>query len=241
MGWGHDEKSPILTYPPRTAFSQHISPWLLPYIVAALQPDQESMATNDARVDEGVAECDVHAQVLGAVHQEFVDFGLVPQQQQQHPRLLTQSPAGAFPPLRYGDGDVGGGRVVAVRALAMFDDLIVNATATSPRAASNEDGDLGDGEVRRRIKLNVSTWSSLFSPGEAKPANAGGEEQEEERVEGAGDRGGSERFHQPRHQVRVCFFHTYVQVSHACRRREEPAQNRRRVRACLLYARVCLW
>ena len=54
----------------------------------------------------------------------------------------------------------GGGRVVVLRALAMFDDLIVNVTAASPRA---DDGDGGEGEVvSRRIKLNVLTWSPLF-------------------------------------------------------------------------------
>lgn len=118
------------------------------------------MASNNGSVGEEVAdeECDVHAQVLLAVHQEFLDYGLIPQHQQQQQRLI-QSATGAYPPLRYGDAG-GGGRVVVLRALAMFDDLIVNVTAASPRA---DDDDGGEGEVvSRRIKLNVLTWSPLF-------------------------------------------------------------------------------
>lgn len=151
------------------------------------QTHQESMATNNTRVDEIMKECDVHAQVLRAVHHEFLDHGLVPRQQECAP--LMQSSAGAFPPLRYCCGE---GRVIVVRGLAMFDDLIVNATAISPRAG--EAGFDGEGEVRRRIKLNFLTWSSLFSTGEAGEA-------------GEGDRGeGREHLHRQSHQVTVLFF-----------------------------------
>lgn len=160
------------------------------------------MATNNTREDEGIAECDAHAQLLRAVHQAFLDYGLVlvPEhhQQQECPRL-TQSSAGAFPPLRYSDqvggsGGGGGGGVVVVRALTMFDDLIVNATAGGFDGGFDGDGD-GDGEVRRRIKLNVVTWSPLFS-------TAGGEETGEAAATGVSDRGVSEHLGWQGHRVK---------------------------------------
>lgn len=144
------------------------------------------MSADNSRVGEGVEECDLHARVLRTVHQEFLDYGLVPQ---QSPRRLVQSAAGAFPPLRYGYGDAaaggGGGSVVVIRALAMFDDLIVNATATSTHADGGVvDGEAAVEEVRRRIKLNVVTWS----------AAAGG-------AAGVGAREGGELLHWQTHQV----------------------------------------
>lgn len=140
---------------------------------------------------------DVHARVLRAVHQEFLDYGLVLQQQQQQQQCppFVQSSAGAFPALRY--ADVGGGRVVVVRALVMFDDLIVNATATSPRA----EDDL-DGEVRRRLKLSMETWSPFFSSGGA----GGGEPALAAAGEAAGDREGSKHRQKQRDQQVTIFF-----------------------------------
>eukprot|EP00752_Nemacystus_decipiens_P011939 g10587.t1 len=134
------------------------------FLEYGLCPTDQSMAENSSSVGDGVEEGDAHAQVLCAVHQEFLEYGLVPQQQQQRGESLrlTQSAAGAFPPLRYDDAG-SGGRVVVVRALAMFDDLIVNATATSPRA-DDANGEV-EVDVRRRIKLNVMTWSALSSAG----------------------------------------------------------------------------
>lgn len=144
-----------------------------------------NMAMNSNSLDEDAAEFDPHARVLRAVHQEFLDHGLVLQQQPAECPNFGQSSAGAFPPLRYGDVG-GGGRVIMVRALAIFDDLIVNATATSPRVAG--DCDL-DGEIRRRIKLNVMTWAPLLLSGEAEAAA------------GVGNRERSKAPLQQRHQV----------------------------------------
>lgn len=154
-----------------------------------------TMVTNNTRVDEVVVNYDVHALVLRAVHQEFLDHGLVPrpkQQQQQWPAFV-QSSTGAFPPLRY--GDAGGVREIEVRALAMFDDLIVHATVISPRSA---DDTKGETETRRRVKLNVSTWAPMFSSGDG-----GGEA-----ATGDGDhrRGGCEQHQQQGHQVMFFLF-----------------------------------
>lgn len=119
-------------------------------------------------VDEG------HARVLRALHEEILAYGLVSAQElpiastkdsycccsrddDKKPCCgLVQGATGAFPPLRYLDGE---GRVIVIRALAMFDDLIVNATATT--AAGGHGGGGAATAVSRRVTFDVSRWLDL--------------------------------------------------------------------------------
>lgn len=115
-----------------------------------------------------------HARLLSSLHEEFLAYGLISTQDASLFRSpssggFTQSSAGAFPPLQYLDRQ---GRKIVVRALAMFDDLIVNTTVSSgsmsaasasPSAAAREGGGgvEGKGDVvvlSRRVTFEVPFW-----------------------------------------------------------------------------------
>lgn len=118
-----------------------------------------------------------HARVLHAIHEQFVIFGLnlcadaedgraphpsgksnQPQQSgaggNSRPISLTQSSTGAFTPLRYSDGE----RDIMVQALAMFDDLIVSAIASSSRDLEMDSLSGTRADIVRRITFRVSDW-----------------------------------------------------------------------------------
>lgn len=131
-----------------------------------------------------------HARVLLALHHEFLSDGLISAQavvvgdgfdegcadcdgdevadtdqlllSSSGKAYIAQTATGAFPPLRYTDS--ARRVVVTLRALAMFDDLIVNATASPLTAggAGNKD-DSGETVVSRRLTFKISRWL-LSSP-----------------------------------------------------------------------------
>lgn len=80
---------------------------------------------------DGVKICDApHENLNNSQHKDVeVEAATATAATATTPVSFAQSATGAFPPLRYTDCD---GRLVVVRALGMFDDLIVNATATPP-------------------------------------------------------------------------------------------------------------
>lgn len=132
--------------------------------------------------DNKTMEEDSHASVLRAVHGEILAYGLRPvlcpevannedsntNKQQDattsthcmdtHGVSFVASAAGAFPPLRYRDGGEGEeGRVIMVRALTMFDELIVSAKVEEER------GGASSGSTRsRRLKFDVSRWHDAW-------------------------------------------------------------------------------
>lgn len=133
------------------------------------------------------AESDGHALVLLALHQELLAYGLDVEPAASTAACLTplvmhQSAAGAFPPLRYVYRRGGRGRVITIRALAMFDDLIVNGTAITVvgAGASAEDCCV----VHRRTTFDVSRWCHLLSLPTRDREQQGDEEEEEERERG---------------------------------------------------------
>lgn len=123
------------------------------------------------------SECD-HAKVLCAIHDQFLQFGLIPcplaeetvlplrptrkfYQPDQvggspDPEVLSfeQSATGAFSPLRYTDGE----RIITVHALAMFGDLILTATSTPSRTGAVEGSPGSRSDVIRRLTLDVAHW-----------------------------------------------------------------------------------
>lgn len=127
------------------------------------------------------AESDGHARVLLALHQELLAYGLdLEPAFAPSPSSFMQSAAGAFPPLRYvqcrGGGN-GGGRVITIRALAMFDDLIVNGTAAPAEAVvAAGAGAPAEGVVQRRTTFDVSRWCDVLSS----PGGDGEEHEEKE-------------------------------------------------------------
>lgn len=67
---------------------------------------------------------------------------------------FVASAAGAFPPLRYRDGGEGEeGRVIVVRALTMFDELIVSAKVEGERGGAS-----AVSTHSRRVTFDVSRW-----------------------------------------------------------------------------------
>ena len=130
-----------------------------------------------------ISENDIHARVLLAVHQEFLKFGLKFAEDQELAACLAQSATGAFPPLRY--NDVGGGRVVVVHALAMFDDLIVSAIA-APAALAELELREEDFETRRRIVLSTNVWAAAAAAAEAETGK--GKDQQRSQVKTLGGR-----------------------------------------------------
>lgn len=176
------------------------------------QRDQQQEQGQQQQQNDGLGferqqeQCD-HSLVLRALHQEFIAYGLVPLSMTPTPKLpqhqqeagssttedlvsLVQSTTGAFLPLRYAyrhDANERVQRIIEIRALSMFDDLIVNATATtaelasagnrqgfgsfsSPAQSSSSSGlqsrasnghieeEGGDVVVRRALTLDVGRW-----------------------------------------------------------------------------------
>jgi len=129
--------------------------------------------------EEVISKHDVHARLLLAVHEEFLEFGLKlssdddSESQTPQAACFTQSSTGAFPPLRY--NDVGGGRLIVVQGLAMFDELIVSATAAPAEALAE------DFQAQRRVVLSTNMWAAAAAAPAPAPAPAtavgGGEEQ----------------------------------------------------------------
>lgn len=124
-----------------------------------------------------------HATLLRTIHGQFLEFGLtlcsiaeesvqtirptgecnqpdgVRGSANSHQILFTQSATGAFTPLRYTDGE----RVITVHALAIFDNLIVNAMAiTSSTAALHAKETRSD--IIRRVTFDVSRWLQPGTP-----------------------------------------------------------------------------
>lgn len=109
------------------------------------------MGPRQGAEEEDAAEHDIHARLLLAVHQECLEFGLKLDDPEELSAPLKQNDAGAFPPLRYN----GGGRVVVVHGLAMFDNLIVSATAAPAQPPASAQQDAED-FARRRIVLSTA-------------------------------------------------------------------------------------
>ncbi|CAN0376245.1 unnamed protein product [Ectocarpus sp. 8 AP-2014] len=105
------------------------------------------------------AEDDDHARVLLALHLELLACGLNVHHGGDSPAVrMEQSSAGAFPPMRYVDGG-GGGRVITIHALAMFDDLIVSGTAVATGGRDGGRDSISGDAVHRRTTFSVSEWS----------------------------------------------------------------------------------
>ncbi|CAM9818024.1 unnamed protein product, partial [Pylaiella littoralis] len=127
-------------------------------------------------------EGDAHARVLLALHQEFLAYGLKHDEgveaqttSSSLSTLFKQSAAGAFSPLRYVDVQRGG-RVIVVHALAMFDNLIVNATAAGGEGLGGAAAAGGECGVRRRTKFNVCRWSLATAAAATAAVDRGGPE-----------------------------------------------------------------
>lgn len=121
--------------------------------------------------EQGLLEYDVHDLLLLAVHQEFMEFGLKLSDNQELTACLAQSATGAFPSMRYNDAD--GGRVVVVHALAMFDNLIVSAIASS---GATEEPQLREEDFenrRRRIVLSANVWPAAAEAAAAEGTGEG--------------------------------------------------------------------
>lgn len=148
---------------PTSFFSQEHSVEKLRHLDKEKRPSRMSTYSVDEQ----------HARLLSALHEEFLAYGLISTQDSSLFRSLssggfTQSSAGAFPPLQYLDRQ---GRKIVVRALAMFDDLIVNTTVSSgsvsaasasPSAAAREGVGVKEKNdvmlLSRRVTFEVPFW-----------------------------------------------------------------------------------